>query len=71
MAPQLTFFAALQGPANPFATPAGRMPAQQGRAGLHRGMRMLGLQFRAAAYRPERHYMRGGRTPGCRSLGGG
>ncbi len=27
-------------------------------------------QWTGSGYRPERHYMRGGRTPGAKSLGG-
>jgi hypothetical protein len=29
--------------------------------------RLLGKLARSDGYRPERHYMRGGTTPGCRS----
>ena len=35
---------------------------------LCRGWQALRTRVLGQAYRPELHYMRGGRTPGCRSL---
>ena len=35
---------------------------------LCRGWQALRTRVLGQAYRPEMHYMRGGRTPGCRSL---
>ena len=55
-------------------TAAGRSPAgHSGRRALETAKRLLRRlgRWRASGYRPELHYMRGGRTAGAKSLAAG
>lgn len=65
MAHQLALLRTAQIPARPVAR---QRPRWRDTPALCRTLRALVVRFLGEGYRPERHYMRGGRTEGCRSL---